>query len=243
MKIGKYEIDKIYNEDCYKAIKNIPDDSIDLIVTDPPYEFETKGGGMLKEKRIYNMYNQIETLNLNKGINYDLLNEFIRVMKKPNIYIWCNKSQILDYMIFFIKENNCNFNIIIWHKTNAMPLCGSKYLSDCEYCLYFYKDIKLNTTYKTAHQIYNLPINLKDKQKYGHPTIKPLEIINNLIINSSNVNDIVLDCFMGSGTTAVACKENGRHFLGFEIDPKWYKVANDRLNKTNNSGQMSLFLD
>jgi site-specific DNA-methyltransferase (adenine-specific) len=63
-----------------------------------------------------------------------------------------------------------------------------------------------------------------------------------LIENSSNDNDIVLDIFMGSGTTAVACQETNRQYIGFEIEPKWVKVANDRLNKVDASGQQCMFL-
>ena len=75
-----------------------------------------------------------------------------------------------------------------------------------------------------------------------HPTCKPLKIIKMLIENSSNKNDIVLDTFIGSGTTAVACKDTGRQFIGFEIEPKWCEIANNRLNGITASGQMSLFL-
>lgn len=65
---------------------------------------------------------------------------------------------------------------------------------------------------------------------FKHPTIKDLNIIKNLVINSSQENEIVLDCFLGSGTTLVAAKELNRHYLGFEINPEYYKIAVDRLN-------------
>lgn len=227
------ELDKIYCGDSYELIKNIPGKSIDLIVTDPPYELNNLvGGGMLKEKRIENLMNTLENENLHIGIKEDILNEFIRVCKKINIYIWCNKTLIPKLLDFFVIKHQCTFEIITWHKTNAMPLCGSKYLTDTEYCLYFKDGIKLNTTYDTAKTHYELPINIKDKEDFSHPTIKPLQIIKNLIINSSQEGDIVLDCFLGSGTTAVACKELNRHFIGFEINPRFVEIANDRLNGT-----------
>ena len=71
---------------------------------------------------------------------------------------------------------------------------------------------------------------MNDKSLYYHPTIKDLNIIRNLVINSSLENEIVLDCFMGSGTTAVACKELGRHYIGFELNPKYWQIAVDRVN-------------
>lgn len=227
------ELDKIYCGDSYELIKSVPDKSVDLIVTDPPYELNNlTGGGMLKEKRIENLMNTLENENLHIGVKEDILNEFIRVCKKINVYIWCNKTLIPKLLDFFVIKHKCTFEIITWHKTNPMPLYGSKYLTDTEYCLYFKDGIKLNTTYETAKTHYELSTNNKDKKFFSHPTIKPLQIIKNLIINSSQEGDIVLDCFLGSGTTAVACKELNRHFIGFEINPRFVEIANDRLNGT-----------
>ena len=82
-------------------------------------------------------------------------------------------------------------------------------------------------------------MNKKDKEKYKHPTIKPLPLIKKLIINSSNKGDIVLDCFSGSGTTCAAAKELERQFIGIEIDPEYHKISIDRLNGILANGQMS----
>ncbi len=98
-------------------------------------------------------------------------------------------------------------------------------------------------SYESAKTVYDLPINVKDKEKFEHATIKPLQIMQNIVENSTNEGDIVLDPFMGSGTTAVACKNLGRNFIGFEINPKWYKIACDRLNNIQANGQMSLFTE
>lgn len=241
-------INELFLGDAYELIKSIPDKSIDLIVTDPPYEInELEGGGMLNEKRIQNMMTSLGEANLNIGIKEDILNEFLRVCKKPNIYIRCNKILIPKLLDFFVIKNECLFDIICWHKTNAMPLCGSKYLTDTEYCLYFKKDIKLNTTYETAKTHYELSININDKKIYRHPTIKPFKIISNFIKNSSNENDLVLDPFMGSGTTGVACKELRRNFIGFEINKEYYQIAKDRidgmtpLEREQGFEQLSLF--
>lgn len=241
MKLGRFELDNIYNEDCYKAIKDIPDKSIDLIVTDPPYELDTEGS---KENNISktfaNCNNQIKSIS--KGIDFKILDEFMRIMKKPNIYIWCNKKQIIDYLDYFVKKHNCKFEIMVWLKSNPTPLCGGNYLIDKEFCLYFRDGVKLNTTFETASTYWLTSKNKNDKDKFEHPTIKPMHIIKNLIINSSNENDIVLDCFAGSGTTLVASKDLGRYYIGFEIDKKWYNIAKNRLNKVDANGQMNMFL-
>ena len=101
----------------------------------------------------------------------------------------------------------------------------------------------MNNTYETSSKLFQTKTNKEDKQLYEHPTIKPQFIIETLIKNSSNPNDIVFDCFMGSGTTAVASKELGRQYLGIEIDEKWHKIAVDRVNGLNARGEVSLFAD
>lgn len=229
--MNKYKPNNIYNVDSYEAIKEIPDKSVDLIVTDPPYEIETIGGNTNIGKSLkVGMCKELEDLNIIKGINIEILDEFMRIMKKPNIYIWCNKKQVIDYLDYFVTKHNCSFEIMVWCKTNPTPLCGGNYLIDKEFCLYFRKGVKLNTTFKTAFTYWIEDKNVKDKQLYEHPTIKPLHIIKTLIENSSNENDIVLDPFLGSGTTAVACKETGRRYIGFEIDEEYYKIAVNRSN-------------
>lgn len=229
---------------CYELIKNIPDKSIDLIVIDPPYLIENTNGGTNNNlsKSIKNMNDQLSENNITNGIDIDILNQFLRIQKNTNIYIWCNHKQIPMYLSFFVDKNKCKFDIIIWNKTNATPLFCNKYLTDKEYCLYFRKNGYCNpTNYEKAKTVYNQPINLADKNKFEHPTIKPINIIENLIENSSKENDIVLDCFSGSGTTCVACKNIGRRYIGMELNPKWHKISVDRLNNKDTSGQLSMF--
>ena len=227
---NKYEPNNIYNVDCYEAIKKISDKSIDLIVTDPPYEIETVGGNTNIGKTLNGMCKQLEDLNIIDGINIEILDEFMRIMKKPNIYIWCNKKQVIEYLNYFVTKNGCSFEIMVWIKTNPTPLCGGNYLIDKEFCLYFRKGVKLNTKFETAATYWISPKNKSDKDLYCHPTIKPLEFVKNHILNATKENDIVLDCFLGSGTTAVACKETGRRYIGFEINKDYFKIAQDRIN-------------
>jgi DNA modification methylase len=228
---------KLYNDDCLKIIKGIPDKSIDLVVIDPPYDFMTKhkssnytGAGAFG-KLGRNYHGELEKDNMIYGINEDVLKELIRVMKKINIYIWCSKEQLFKYMKFF---NNYNFDLLCWHKSNPVPTCNNKYLSDTEYLLFFRENgVKIFGSYATKKKYYVTPINKEDKNKYNHPTIKPLEIIKNLIINSSEENDTILDCFMGSGTTGVACKELNRNFIGIEIDEKYFNISKERIGEEN----------
>ena len=188
MKLGTYELNNIYCADSYEAIKNIPDKSIDLIVTDPPYEFGTGDikTGLFKDRKSAGTYQDIADTNLGKGIDLKILDDFVRVLKKINIYIWCNKEQIYDYLTYFVKEHKCNWEMIIWSKDNVPPFTSGHYLKDKEYCLYFWEvGVKVKPTFETGKTVYLSKVNIEDKKQFGHPTIKPLDIIKNLIKNSS----------------------------------------------------------
>ena len=129
------------------------------------------------------------------------------------------------------------FNTDIWE-----PACGNKYLTDTEFVLFFReKGVKIYGSFDTKRTWYATPLNQSDKKIYGHPTCKPIDIVKNFIINSSQEGDIVLDPFMGSGTTAVAAKSYGRHFIGFEINEEYYKKACERIKKEQIEIENSLF--
>lgn len=236
-------LNKITCGDCYELIKELPDNSVDCVYTDIPYLYENGGGGSSDlSKRIRKVSDEY-LIDIKNGIDYRILKDFVRVMKKINIFIWCSKLQILDLMKFFIDEKNCFFEILTWNKSNPTPATNNTWLPDIEYCLHFKESgIKLNDGYELKSKWYTSAINKGDKDMFNHPTIKPLPLVKRHLLHATQPNDIVLDCFMGSGTTAVACEETGRQFIGFEIDEKWCKIANDRLNKTDANGQISLFL-
>ena len=222
--------------DCYEIIKQIPDKSIDLIYTDVPYDIEDNcGGGCFGDKKrdYHSEYEKVcensnstasrvykstmKSINgikeLAFGIDYKILDEFCRVCKNIYVYIWCSKKQILPLMQYFVGEKKCRFEILTFHKTNPIPTCNGKYLSDTEYCLMFREDgkTKIYGDMSTKSKYYLAPINTADKAKFEHPTIKPLPFVENHIINSTKEGDTVLDPFMGSGTTGVACKKLGRN--------------------------------
>lgn len=228
------ELDNIYNADCLNGIKQIPDNSVDLLVTDPPYVVGSKhGGGAFgtgeKSKSTQNHYEQIQPIS--DGFTTAVLDECCRVLKKVNAYVWCSKNQLLDLMQYF-KDRKCNIDILTWHKTNPVPACNNKYLSDTEYLVFAReKGVKVYGSFETKRKYWITPLNTKDKNLWQHPTIKPLDIIYTLVYNSSQVGGVVLDPFIGSGTTAVAARNLGRHYIGFEIDQKYYDKAIERLSQ------------
>lgn len=172
-------------------------------------------------------------------------------MKHIYIYIWCSKAQIPFLIDYFVNQKGCMFDILVWCKTNAIPTANGTYLSNVEYCLMFRE--KGTKIYNTEDNVvdksrwYISGINTEDKKYYDHPTIKPLELVKRHIRNSTKENDIVLDCFMGSGTTCVGAKELGRRYIGFEINEEYFNIAQDRINgitqkeRKANIEQMKLF--
>jgi DNA modification methylase len=236
------ELNKIHLGDSYELIKQIPDKSIDLIYTDIPYDIQGGAGGGFMSERISRVRDK-ELVGLKDGINYDILNQFSRVLKQTNIFIWCNKRQLLPILNFFDKEDILS-EVLTWNKINPIPMTNNVWLSDIEYCLYFRsRGLKLNDGYELKSKWHTSPINMDDKNDFDHPTIKPLELVKRHLLHTTQPKDIVLDMFVGSGTTAVASKELNRQFIGIEIDEKWHKIAVDRLNGINAKGQTSLFTD
>jgi len=225
------EINKIYLGDSYELIKQLEDKSVDCIYTDVPYLYKQGGfgssdlGKRQEKKRLELMNN-----NLENGIDYKIFDDFMRVMKKTNIFIWCSKLQLNDIMNYFIPKVE-NYELIVWCKSNPSPTTNNTWLPDLEYCLYFReKGVKLNDGYDLKSKWFTSPINKGDKDLYDHPTIKPLELVKRHLLHTTQENDVVLDTFLGSGTTAVACVETNRRYIGFEINPEYYQIAVDRLN-------------
>ena len=230
----KYKPNNIYNVDSYKAIKEIPDKSIDCIYTDVPYLFDSGGGGSSElAQRIVKVGKELKDAKITNGFNYEILDDCVRVMKKVNIIIWFSKLQMFDIMNYFVNLSNKQiyFEPLVWVKTNPTPTTNNTWLPDLEYAFHFReKGVKLNDGYEIKSKGYVSPLNKKDKDLYDHPTIKPLEFVKNHILHITQENDIVLDPFLGSGTTAVACQETKRQFIGFEIDKSYYDIAQDRIN-------------
>lgn len=188
--------------------------------------------------------NRENTSFISKGFTNDILDELCRVMEKINIYVWCNKNQLRQIIDYF-DDKGCFIDLLTWNKTNPIPTCNNTYLSDIEYCVFAReKGVKIYGTVETKHKWFTSPCNVDDKEKYGHPTIKPLERIKQFIINSIDERErersVVLDCFLGSGTTTLAAKQLGCQWLGFELNPTFYQIAVDRMNGIDQNGQMDL---
>lgn len=238
---------KLLNGDSYKLIKDIPDKSVDLVYIDIPYEYESGGKGgnsfIISEKVKETYHEKIDKFSY--GIDYSIFDELIRVMKHIYIYIWCSRDQILPITKYFVEEKKCRVNYLVWCKTNPTPFTNDMWLPDMEYCLCIKEASapRYNDGIKNKYKWYLSPKNKEDKDLFIHPTIKPLELVKRHLLHSTNEGDVVLDCFMGSGTTGVACKELNRDFIGIELDKEYYDIAVKRINGITADGQISIFTD
>lgn len=173
-------VDTIFCEDCRTGMERIPDGSVDLVVMDPPYVLQNTGRGAFG-RRSY--FNELEPIS--EGIDNGVLDMLCRKLKAVNLYVWCNKTQLRQYIDYF-EGRGCRTDLLAWHKTNPVPTCCNKYLSDTEYLLFFRDPgVKLFGSYDTKRKWYVSPSNTRDKALYNHPTVKPLEIVRNIIGNST----------------------------------------------------------
>ena len=208
----------IYNGDCLEVMKKLPDKSIDLLLTDIPYgEVSRKSNGLRnldkKDADIFNIDMQI------------MLNEFNRITK-GSIYIFCGYEQLSEIWAYF-KKYNATIRLLIWEKTNPSPMNGQHiYLSGIEPCVWIrFPNATFNAHCKNT--VFRYPSG-KGKQ---HPTQKNINLFKEFIEISSNKGDLVLDPFLGSGTTAVACKRLGRKCIGIELSQEYCDLAVVRLGQ------------
>jgi DNA modification methylase len=217
---------QLFCGDCLEVMKQIPDGSVDCVITDPPYELDTHGGGNRKQwKNIHNKFID----NLSMGFDCDAaFNEFIRVCKTPNILIFCSNKQISKIMGWF-ENKKLSTTLLCWHKEKYIPFANGKHMSDVEFIVY--------VRGKNAYWNNDLPAKEKSKvlkdnwriSKKLHPTQKSIEIIEHLLKLHTAESHVVLDPFMGSGTTGAACKNLNRKFIGIELDEEYFKTAENRI--------------
>ena len=234
-KIDKY---LLINGDCFDALKEIPDNSIDLILTDPPYNIAKYSTGNLKFDWRSDINNDLAEWDLKELHPRDLLDEFKRILKPTgNIFIFCSYNIIGEYHRVFDPEFD-TFQFMVWHKTNPVPnFRKSSFLNSCELIVGCWnKGHTWNfTNQKEMHNFIEAGIcmgreRLKDADgKSLHPTQKPISVLNKIVTIASNENDIVLDCFNGVGSTGVAALKNNRRYIGLEIDKTYMDATKKRL--------------
>lgn len=223
-------LDYIDNLDCLEGLREIPDGSVDLIVTDPPY-FLSMGHAGDKKNAQNSMLNSNRTFNdlaIAKPFYSQLFREFRRVLKPGGAFYFFTDWRGYAFYFPLINAELPVRNLIVWDKKSGP---GSYYTYSHELIVYGTDAPKL--LHKGGANVWRLPAfssgaRATDGEKV-HPTQKPVELITKAIEDSTEPGAVVLDTFMGSGTTAVACLRTGRHYIGFELDEKYHAIAEQRI--------------
>lgn len=229
------ETNKIYNMDCLDLMKQMPDKSVDLIITDPPYELETHGGIGNSPLGARAKAVKDDIMFISNGFDYDkVFTEFKRICKPLNLYIFCSNKQISKIMSYF--EKDYPTTLLVWHKTNAIPLVNKTYHSNAEYivCVREKGSTFNNLSVAEQSKVISMPYPVGDRI---HPTQKPVALLERLINIKSKENDIIFDPFAGSCSTAVACINRKRKFICCEKEKKFVELAQKRIDNTT----LSLF--
>ena len=202
------ELNKIYNEDCLETMKRMADKSVDLILTDPPYGVDMD----------YDVYKDTE------ANWYELLRKVIPEMLRVGKMVIFPSCQI-KRLGFFYKEFPPDW-LMCWYK-GSVGSAGYTGFNDWEpHLVYGKNNTKMHDYFRAT----------PEPQTNGHPCQKPLSWAEWIILRATNnKGDIVYDPFMGSGTTAVACKKLNRNYIGSEISPEYCKIAEQRLKSVTPS--------
>ena len=204
-----------------------------MAVIDPPYLLNKTTGGISKTGLVDRWQGNIKGSDRKASIIYDIKFEewlplvYQKMKKDSHCYIWTNDKNLADLQIEAEKVGFRLHNILIWKKNNLTP--NRWYMKNCEFILFLYKGKAKPIKNKGSSQFLEYK-NKSGKEKL-HPTEKPVDLIKELILNSSEENDLVLDCFMGSGSTGVACIETNRRFFGIEIEKEYFEISKERLAK------------
>ena len=211
---------KLYNDDCMNVFPSLEDGSVKLTLTDIPYdEVNRKSGGL---RNLDKSHADVITFPLDKFID-----EVVRVTS-GSIYIFCGSVQVSHIRNRLI-DHGLSVRHCIWEKTNPSPMNGQyMWLSSIENCVYARK----KGAYFDIRERCKSAVWKCSTEKYkGHPTPKPIELMERLIQASSQPEDIVFDPCMGSGAVGIAAKRTRRNFIGVELNEKYYKITQETINK------------
>ncbi len=252
-KLGIFELDKIYQGDCIELLKKIPDNSIDLIFADPPYNLQLNGElyrpNQTKVDAVDDDWDKFASKEEYDKFTYLWVQECRRVLKNTGSF-WVIGTYHNIFRVGAIMQNIGFWilNDIIWIKTNPMPnFKGTRFNNAHETLIWAAKSKSSNYTFHYhSMKVMNddlqmrsdwlIPIcqgeeRIKVNGQKAHSTQKPAELLFRIILSTSNPGDIVLDPFSGSGTTAAVAKRLGRRFIAFEREAFYVKIATERVEK------------
>lgn len=223
--------------DCLERMKEIPSGSVDMILTDPPYSLSKSNGGGMMGKDGRRFMHDIRSAGMLDGLDIEIfLNSCVRLFQSKKHFcgvFTCSNRQLIKYLCW-AERLGFQYGVGVWHKSNPVPLCNNKYLGDVEYWIYIKGKLsRIMGSYASKSMVFSSKVNSGDKSKFGHPTCKPVDLIEKFITNHSSVGSVIIDPFMGSGTTGAACVNQNRKFIGIELDENYFNISKNRILKCN----------
>ena len=213
------ELDRIYIGDCMDFLKRLDDKAVDFTLTDIPY------GEVNRDSNGLRALDKKDADILNFPLQ-DFLKEVYRVTKN-NVCIFCGREQFSEIYSYFAQKEG-TVRPIVWEKTNPSPMNGEfVYLSGVEFAVWFKKKGSKTFNAFCKNTVFRYP----SGDSSIHPTSKNVKLFEQLILDNTNPEDVVLDTCMGGGTTAFACIELSRHFIGFELNEEYVRKTNERLQQ------------
>ncbi|MBQ6209552.1 MAG: DNA adenine methylase [Prevotella sp.] len=233
----------ILNADSRDIIKRIPDNSVDFILTDPPYNLGQHSTGNIPLPGRTAMNNDVAEWDMVDFNPEEWADEFIRILKPTgNLFIFTSYNQLGRwYNCLDHKYDTSNF--MIWHKTNPAPkIYKAGFLNSCEmiFTCWNKKHTWNFISQAEMHNFIESPICMKPERLSNpkHPTQKPVAILRKMIEIASNENDIVFDPFMGVGSTGVAALDLNRRFIGIELNETYFEAAKKRIESVLSQGNL-----
>lgn len=227
---------KLFNMDCFELLPQIPSNSIDLILTDPPYNINQYSTGDLEFDNRADINTGIAEWDAVPLDIEKLCKEFRRILKpKGNVFCFCAPNQFGEYHRVLDPAFD-TFQFMVWHKSNPVPcMRKSTFLNSCELivCAWDKGHTWNFTTQKEMHNYIESPICMGKERLSNphHPTQKPVKVLEKIVSIASNPGDLVFDPFMGVGSVGDASIKLGRKFLGCELDESYYNASVERLDR------------
>jgi len=226
-------VNELHHRNCLDVLNDIPERSIDLVITDCPYHV-VQGGRVGDQTPMGGIFSECHEGFKNGNVfeNNDIefsewLPDVYRVLKEgTHAYIMINGRNLCELQNEAEKSGFRFQNLLVWDKGNKTP--NRYYMQQCEFVLLLSKGAARNINDMGSGNLFSIPNPVGNKT---HPTEKPVKLMRHLIENSSNVNEIILDPFMGTGSSVVAAVHCQRQYIGIELDEKYFTIAKQRVDK------------
>ena len=232
MRIERISSATLYHGDAYSIVPTL--EPVNAVILDPPFELSSASPGKSHFGMSLGKFENDAYKSIVGGFDLSIFDQLEKICQPFNMFCFCSNKQISKIMAYHEAKDRPT-TLLIWHKNNAAPFANGVWRGDIEYVVHS-RDTgaTFQGNAREKKKVSNYPT-VCDLQ---HPTVKPLQLIQKYVKICSNPGDTILDCFMGSGSTGVACAKMGRRFVGIEKEQKYFDLACRRIEDAARQGEM-----